>query len=79
MRFVGPERHGDLVGGVAHDVEHELDDLGVGERGPHLGHEVVVDEPGLRDDRVGEPEGHLVPLGEIALLVEIDLVRIGGF
>src|SRR5829696_7559563 len=42
-RPVAPERHRDLVGRVAHEVEHDLDDLGVGELAADTRHEGVVD------------------------------------
>ena len=71
LGLVGAERDRDLVGRVADHVEHHLDGLRVGEVLADPGNDVVRDRRRGPDDRVGEGQGGLRRLGEVALLVVV--------
>src|SRR4051812_50031611 len=56
--LVAAERHRDLVGRVAHEVEDDLDDLGVREMLPETRREGIVDGGRLPDHGLGQlPRG----------------------
>lgn len=70
-RGVGAERHGHLVGGVAHDVQGELNRLIGAEVREQLG---AVDPRRCPDQRIDVTQRGLVPFGEFGVLVVVDRV-----